>query len=207
MVFCSKNSKQMVFHTDSCRYRKNKNSSAWFTFSSVQKAKEAGYHSCSCCSRLARQMRKERRDIAERCRMRGIICRWSCGMIQIVTGRSQWYLVEGGKDFHMFLYHKNMDRSRQVDMRSPIAGYHFQKGARSGSITGFLDYITEHDRYRADHPEQLNIRMKDGREPLPGTRRYRRSQRRQKKFQDHMAAERVIYLLECQEILERAQNG
>lgn len=173
-----------VYHTEQCSYVKRIAPARRCLFQTRQDAEEAGYYSCSCCSRLGKLLKKEAKQVQAFCDKERYTCRFEKGRIVITTLLEQWLIVHDGSRDKMVVYHQN--HSRKIKKNSPIEGYHVQK-CRFVSIYDTLLYIYDHTHgciQKASLPGYVKRRVYESMGPnkqMPISRRKRDLRKRKSK--------------------------
>ena len=74
-------------------------------------------------------------------------------------------------------------------------GYHLQRVSQN-TISGYLEYISDHDLYRNMHPLYPVQSKKNSPPPMKGTKRYRKEQKRAAKKARRQSIAHVLTLIE-----------
>ena len=89
-------------------------------------------------------------------------------------------------------YHKNTLGDKKT---GPVPGYHLQRVSQN-TISGYLEYISDHDLYRNMHPLYPVQSKKNSPPPMKGTKRYRKEQKRAAKKARRQSIAHVLTLIE-----------
>lgn len=112
--------------------------------------------------------------------------------IGISTPISDWRIIPSGKGNEVVLYHKNTLGDKKT---GPVPGYHLQRVSQN-TISGYLEYISDHDLYRNMHPLYPVQSKKNSPPPMKGTKRYRKEQKRAAKKARRQSIAHVLTLIE-----------
>lgn len=139
----------MIYHKPGCRYEymiKNRNR----MYLARYDARGEGYHVCKYCNSMDHHYRTEMSTIDFYSRVKKMQFNYIDGILYVKTDIGCWKLVYSRKKEKIALYHKN-DSDKEVDFSNPQnENYHRQEDKPYAySIAGYLDYIYEHDRYKA----------------------------------------------------------
>lgn len=186
-------------------------------FKSLDEAYKHGYRICNCCPATAIRLRKERAAVKAFCAESGLRLSLQNGIIHIISLCDIWRITVVGRHKKLKLFHKNTLFTYGENESAPLfAGYHLQK-CEFDSIIGYLEYIEEHDRYRATRPvdKQTNTHNKDdiyvpswavekyangskksSSNNRKGTKKYKKEQRLLKKQKKWAETNRVLALID-----------
>ena len=110
----------------------------------------------------------------------------------ISTPISDWRIIPSGKGNEVVLYHKNTLGDKKT---GPVPRYHLQWVSQN-TISGYLEYISDHDLYRNMHPLYPVQSKKNSPPPMKGTKRYRKEQKRAAKKARRQSIAHVLTLIE-----------
>lgn len=138
-----------MYHTEQCAHAKRIKPAHYALFQTKKDAEEAGYYSCSCCSRLGKHLKREEKQVQDFCKREQYTCRFEKGRIVITTPLEKWLLVHDVNLNKVVLYHQNHSLKAKPD--SPIEGYHVQ-AHQFMSVCSTLHYIYKHTRSYLEQP-------------------------------------------------------
>ena len=202
MYCCSKKSRNKIIHLQSCFHLQHTEPDDIGWFETLPEAYAQGYSPCKHCSQIARQYRRESKEIVDFCRKNGLavyLGRWS---ITVTSPRSTWKIAVGG-NMQLALYHQNTYETAR-DHLSEIKGYHLQGDVSCLNVVDYLKYIIEHDFFRMLNP--VSHRPKKKEPPRKGTKRYRREQQKMKNREKRQAIRSVLNLIESLNIPQTETN-
>lgn len=139
----------MIYHKPGCRYvgriqDKNK--------MSLPKgdARKEGYHVCKYCNCMNHHYRAEQRTLDYYQNHKKMQFRFVDGILYVKSQIGCWKIVYVRKFESFVLYHRNTT-TKELDFNHPqYEQYHRQEDKPAcNSIAGYLDYIYEHDKYKA----------------------------------------------------------
>lgn len=122
----------------------------------------------------------------------GLAVRIGGKRIFVESNMSEWQIILD-KSNEIALYHKNSFKTSR-DGLSEVCGYHFQGDIRKNSIAEYLEYIVGHDYYRRLNP--AHTPKKESPPPIKGTKRYKSTQRKIKKYERKRAIRNVLDLID-----------
>ena len=194
MYYYSKNSREKIVHLDSCFHLDNMNHSKMGCFQTLSEAYEQGYKICKHCNPLFNQYKKEKEQIIELCRKKGVSVFVGNKNVVIRSINSKWKITVD-KNEKFVLYHKNTYKTEN-DHLSQVKGYHLQGDVNKESIVEYLDYVLEHDYYRMMHPVYIHKQKKEKAPPRKGTNRYKSLQHRIEKNNRKQAISNVLNIID-----------
>ena len=150
MYVASGKSRKKVFHTIHCGYTKRILPENMIFFETKEDARKAGYKFCSSCAYMWKYYKKERKQIENFAEKNRLKVSYDDGAIFVETEIGAWKIVTTRKKT-IVLYHGNTEQySGLKRSRGRLEyHYHFQKGAYSETILGYLQYIASHDAWRS----------------------------------------------------------
>ena len=192
MYYYSKKSREKIIHTAECFHinRIGADDIGWFE--TLPDAYVQGYRLCKHCSPLLKCYRKEHKQILDFCRKNGLAVRIGDKRVFVESNMSKWQIILD-KSNEIALYHKNSFKTSR-DSLSEVCGYHFQGDIRKNSIAEYLEYIIEHDHYRRLNP--AHTPKKESPPPIKGTKRYKSTQRKIRKYERKQAIRNVLSLID-----------
>lgn len=152
----------------------------------------AGYVDCGFDSTIAKLYRKESDVLQGYCQSHAASVFFKDRFIGISTPISDWRIIPSGKGNEVVLYHKNTLGDKKT---GPVPGYHLQWVSQN-TISGYLEYISDHDLYRNMHPLYPVQSKKNSPPPMKGTKRYRKEQKRAAKKARRQSIAHVLTLIE-----------
>ena len=174
MYYYSKRSRSKIVHQSTCQHIQNVSVEDVGSFENLEDAYAAGYVLQGYCqSHAASVFFKDR-------------------FIGISTPISDWRIIPSGKGNEVVLYHKNTLGDKKT---GPVPGYHLQRVSQN-TISGYLEYISDHDLYRNMHPLYPVQSKKNSPPPMKGTKRYRKEQKRAAKKARRQSIAHVLTLIE-----------
>lgn len=150
------------------------------------------YRLCRHCSPIAKLYRKESDVLQGYCQSHAASVFFKDRFIGISTPISDWRIIPSGKGNEVVLYHKNTLGDKKT---GPVPGYHLQRVSQN-TISGYLEYISDHDLYRNMHPLYPVQSKKNSPPPMKGTKRYRKEQKRAAKKARRQSIAHVLTLIE-----------
>ena len=162
------------------------------SFENLEDAYAAGYRLCRHCSPIAKLYRKESDVLQGYCQSHAASVFFKDRFIGISTPISDWRIIPSGKGNEVVLYHKNTLGDKKT---GPVPRYHLQWVSQN-TISGYLEYISDHDLYRNMHPLYPVQSKKNSPPPMKGTKRYRKEQKRAAKKARRQSIAHVLTLIE-----------
>ena len=145
----SNGTNSMIYHKPGCRYVerikfKNRMSLP------RHDARAEGYHVCSYCNSMNHHYNVEQQTLGYYSRCKKMQFNYIDGILYVKSEIGCWKLVYVRKEEKLALYHRNTV-ARELDFDHPqYEPYHRQEDKPfCNSIEGYLDYIYEHDKYKA----------------------------------------------------------
>lgn len=169
------------------------------SFRTREEAKDRNYHFCKYCSPMVKYYRAELLNIKNYASENGLIFDYYDNSISIRTPYSQWKIIVNGRKKDIFLYHKNI-YGKSFD-NSLVPGYHSQ-AVRRKSIVEYMKYIVKHDRYRLQNPSYHRPLADES--VKPGTKRYKKLVKKQKKQERYDGIMRTLALIDNEMEYRRA---
>ena len=164
-------------------------------FGNLDEAYKNGYRLCAHCSKLDRAYRKESNEIIKLSMIYALKIYKHERFINIDTKDGIWKIVLSNRGSKFELYHQNT-YEKKTDAESRIKGYHLQNIAK-GTICGFIEYIVDHDEYRAEHPIEIKpVAKKTKAPPTKGTKRYKKQQAKNARYERKRSITRVLNLID-----------
>lgn len=149
MFVASKCGKEKVYHVDTCGHVKHMTEGNRILFYTEQEAKAAGFRACNCCSKMARQYKREKKAIEDICSKNNISVKLYDGELHIDTCIESWKIVITERKHRLVLLHANKGiyRLKQKANGIVLHEYHLQKNVYSRTIEKYLKYILQHDEW------------------------------------------------------------
>lgn len=141
---------------------------------------------------IAKLYRKESDVLQGYCQSHAASVFFKDRFIGISTPISDWRIIPSGKGNEVVLYHKNTLGDKKT---GPVPRYHLQWVSQN-TISGYLEYISDHDLYRNMHPLYPVQSKKNSPPPMKGTKRYRKEQKRAAKKARRQSIAHVLTLIE-----------
>lgn len=139
----------MIYHKPGCRYVER---IKYQNRMSLPKrdAKVEGYHVCRYCNSMNHHYRVEQHTLDFYSRRKKMQFIYIDRILYVKSEIGCWKLVYVRKEEKIVLYHRNTT-TKPLDFEHPqYESYHRQKDKPyCNSIEGYLDYIYEHDKYKA----------------------------------------------------------
>ena len=148
MYYYSKRSRSKIVHQSTCQHIQNVSVEDVGSFENLEDAYAAGYRLCRHCSPIAKLYRKESDVLQGYCQSHAASVFFKDRFIGISTPISDWRIIPSGKGNEVVLYHKNTLGDKKT---GPVPRYHLQWVSQN-TISGYLEYISDHDLYRNMHP-------------------------------------------------------
>lgn len=139
----------MIYHKPGCRYvERIKNQNKMFL--TKGEVTSEGYHICKYCNSMNHHIQAEQRNIDYYAKAKNMEFKYINGILYVKTEIGCWKLVYVRKEEKISLYHRNTT-TKPLNFENPqYEAYHRQQDKLySNSIQGCLDYIYEHDKYKA----------------------------------------------------------
>ena len=181
-----------IVHQSICQHIQNVSVEDVGSFENLEDAYAAGYRLCRHCSPIAKLYRKESDVLQGYCQSHAASVFFKDRFIGISTPISDWRIIPSGKGNEVVLYHKNTLGDKKT---GPVPGYHLQWVSQN-TISGYLEYISDHDLYRNMHPLYPVQSKKNSPPPMKGTKRYRKEQKRAAKKARRQSIAHVLTLIE-----------
>lgn len=189
MFYYSLSSKEKIVHYEGCHYLKKIKKENLKSFECAKDFRNNGYRICMCCSAIPGLLKKEEDEINKYCCENGLVYFMNNGELVIRTYHSNWKVLVTGNKEVLELHHKN---SYKKEHNNSVSGYHRQNYT-SKSVMAFMQYITEHERYRQRNP----INAIPQKELLvSGSKRWKKQQKAIKKRERKRAIWNVLTLIE-----------
>ena len=192
MYYYSKRSRSKIVHQSTCQHIQNVSVEDVGSFENLEDAYAAGYRLCRHCSPIAKLYRKESDVLQGYCQSHAASVFFKDRFIGISTPISDWRIIPSGKGNEVVLYHKNTLGDKKT---GPVPRYHLQWVSQN-TISGYLEYISDHDLYRNMHPLYPVQSKKNSPPPMKGTKRYRKEQKRASKKARRQSIAHVLTLIE-----------
>lgn len=139
----------MIYHKPGCRYVER---IKYQNRMSLPKrdAKVEGYHVCRYCNSMNHHYQVEQHTLDYYSRCKKMQFNYIDGILYVKSEIGFWKLVYVRKEEKIALYHRNAT-NKPLDFEHPqYEPYHRQEDKPyCNSIEGYLDYIYEHDKYKA----------------------------------------------------------
>lgn len=139
----------MIYHKPGCKYCNNMKYENMMHLSKND-ARKAGYRSCRYCNGMNYHYHTEQSSIAYYRNNKNMQFNYIDGILYVKSEIGCWKLVYIRKEERIALFHRN-DSKYEVNFDKPqYESYHRQEDKPySNSISGYLNYIYEHDKYKA----------------------------------------------------------
>ena len=194
MFYYSKLSHRKIVHLKKCYIAKRIRPETTGTFKTAKDAFDAGYRLCRCCNPVAKQYRKEEAALIDHCRRNGMLFRYSDRSFKITSMLGKW-IIQVTPNGKTTLYHKNT-REAGNNAETEVDGFHKQKISYD-TLIEYFDYISNHDRYRARHPEPVPKKKHAVKlPPRKGTKRWRAAQQKIKNHERRRAIRNVLDIID-----------
>lgn len=150
---------EKIFHDSQCDYVQRIKEKNQVYFYSAEEAREKGWRMCNCCSYMGKHFHKEQNEIGELQRKHGLDVQLYDGAVYIETSIAPWKIIVTGKNHRMLLYHGNHEHYNECERRNGklIYHYHFQGDISKNTIIEYMEYLVEHDRWRAKTPYDYKL--------------------------------------------------
>ena len=139
----------MIYHKPGCRYVERIKYKNRMSLTKGD-ARDEGYHICRYCNNMNHHIKAEEStlDYYERCKKMQF--KYINGILYVKSEIGCWKLVYVRREEKIALYHRNAT-TKELDFEHPqFEAYHRQEDKLfCNSIEGCLDYIYEHDKYKA----------------------------------------------------------
>ena len=141
-------SKTKVYHKPGCHHISRIKSGNQIIMSK-KLAESLGYRICRCCNGMGHHMRTENSSIEYYEKNKGMKFKYINGVLYVKTEIGCWKLVYVRRTREIVLYHRNRSKV-EVNFECPqYESYHRQEDVpHAGSISHYLKYIYEHDRFK-----------------------------------------------------------
>ena len=176
--YYNKNSSRKVLHLYDCPYITNSRKKEYGEKHSIKKALNKGYTLCKHCFALHRRVESELGQHYARGNYK-----YTCtkDFLEITTGKGNWKVLYAEDKPCFELYHQNKE-VRNTDSLSRVPGYHFQNVCEY-DLRGIIQHICKHDG-KIPSP------------PAKGTKRFKRTQKRNEIQARKAAINNVLSLID-----------
>lgn len=149
LVVISMEGKTKIYHSCRCRYVRNILPENKMKLTKDE-ARRQGYRICRCCNSMNYHVSFEKGVIDFYNRERDMTTKYIDGIMYVKTPISCWKIVYSRKKEQLALYHRNSS-DKEIDFDHPeYEEYHRQQDFfYANSIQTYLNYIFEHDKFRA----------------------------------------------------------
>lgn len=139
----------MIYHKPGCRYVQRIKYKNRMSLPKCE-AKVEGYRVCRYCNSMHYHYQVERHTLDFYSRCKKMQFNYINGILYVKSEIGCWKLVYFRKEEKIALYHRNAT-VKPLDFEHPqYEAYHRQEDKPyCNSIEGYLDYIYEHDKYKA----------------------------------------------------------
>lgn len=141
-------SKSKVYHKPGCHHisRIKKRNQIEMT---KGEAERAGFRICRCCNGMGHHKRAEKHVLEHYEKEKGMEFKYIDGILYAKTDFGCWKMVYVRGEQRIVLYHRN-HTDKELNFEEPqYEFYHRQHDVpHSGSISHYLKYIYEHDRFK-----------------------------------------------------------
>lgn len=189
MFFYSLNSKEKIVHYKGCRYLKNIKKHNLNSVKDKCELPGSKYKICQYCSHLIKCLKSEENELEVFCQKKGLSYYLNFDELNITTPKSEWKILCDNNNKALSLHHKN---TFNKEHNNSVLGFHRQN-CKSKTITGFMEYITDHDHYRKQNPLLI---IKSKKPPRKGSKRWKKQQKRIQKNERMRAILNVLNLIE-----------
>ena len=178
-----------IYHKPNCHYVKMMSPKNRMSLSKAD-AQKRRYRICKCCNSMTYHYRTEQNTIEYYRKNKKMDFRFIDGALYVKTEIGCWKMVYSKKYEAIMLYHRNTV-SEPLDFVHPDnEPYHRQVDALSSNmISGYLNYIYEHDRYKAAMERgEKNFRF--------SSKKYARHEAKAQRKRAHKRVEQLFMILE-----------
>lgn len=184
----------MIYHKPGCRYVERIQGKNKMSLPKID-ARRAGYHVCRYCNSMNHHYRVEQHTLDFYENHKKMKFQFIDGILYVKSQIGCWKIVYIRKSECFVLYHRNAT-SKELDFEHPqFELYHRQEDKPvCNSIEGYLDYIYEHDKYKAAIERGETVTKFSS----------KKYAKREAKAQKKRERSRVDYLFR---MLERENNG
>ncbi len=179
----------MIYHKPNCHYVKKMSPKNRMSIAKAD-AQIRRYRICKCCNSMGYHYRTEQSTIEYYRKHRNMDFRFIDGILYVKSEIGCWKLIYSKKFENIILYHRNTV-SIPLDFDHPEnEPYHRQVDALScNTISGYLNYIYEHDRYKAAIERgEKNFRF--------SSKKYARHEAKAQRKRQHKRVDQLFMLLE-----------
>lgn len=112
-------------------------------------AERAGFRICRCCNGMGHHRRVEKETIEYYESKKGMEFKYIDGILYVKTDLGCWKMVYLRGEQRIILYHRNYP-NKELNFEAPQYEYYHRQYdvPHSGSISHYLKYIYEHDRFK-----------------------------------------------------------
>ena len=153
MVVSTLNSRRRIFHYPECTYASRIKEENLVTFFSKDEARACGYRHCIHCSRLLKYYKEDQEEIDKFIKEHHIDMYIEDDSMFIENSYYCWKITVVPDGYGLILYHGNTEAYDKLKVKNGhiIHNYHLQKYHGKYTILHMLQYIVEHDNWRADN--------------------------------------------------------
>lgn len=153
MVVGALNSKNRIFHYPECVYASRIKPENLITFNSKNEARACGYRHCIYCSRLLKYYEQDKEEIDKFIRNHHLKMYIDDDSMFIENTFSCWKITTFSDGYGLILYHGNTEAYDRLKLKDGhiMHHYHIQKYRGKREILSMLQYIIDHDNWKAEH--------------------------------------------------------
>lgn len=148
----------MIYHKPGCRYVSRIKSQNKMSLTKHD-AKKEGYHVCRYCNGMNHHYRVEQKTLDFYAKSKNMQFNYINEILYVKSEISCWKLVYARREEKIALYHRNAT-NKPLNFKYPqYEAYHRQEDKMyCNSLEGYLDYIYEHDKYKATIARGENVK-------------------------------------------------
>lgn len=153
MVVGALNSKNRIFHYPNCIYAKRIKDENLIRFDTKDEARACGYRHCIYCSRLIKYYIQDQKKIDKFLRDNHLKMYIDDDSMYIDNDYSCWKITIIPNGYELILYHGNTEAYNKLKIKDGHIQhhYHLQKYRGKLEILAMLEYIIDHDKWKAEH--------------------------------------------------------
>lgn len=152
-------SKRKIFHYKDCICVNSIRERDLVHFSSKEDARNHGYSHCYRCSKLVSYYNQDKNEIDKFLLQNYMKMYIEDDSMFIDNITSAWKITTESTRYGLVLYHANSERISKLKVKNKHIQYNYHKQNYKGSkdILSMLQYIIEHDKWKADNEKNYKL--------------------------------------------------
>ena len=153
MIVGALKTKNRVFHYPNCTYALKINPENLISFSCKDDARACGYRHCKYCSRIIKYYNQNKEEIDRFISSNHLKMYIEDDSMYIDNNFACWKITVDSYGNGLVLFHGNTERYEDLKIKDGhiIHHYHLQKYKGNRNIMSMLQYIIDHDKWKAEH--------------------------------------------------------